>query len=68
MKCMWIFASLIALPMVVLLGSSAEAEELKVGDDAPPFKMVGSDGKTYQLADFKEAKIHMQSCELMALA
>ena len=27
--------------------------ELKVGDTAPPFKLQGSDGKTYQLADFK---------------
>ena len=27
--------------------------ELKVGDTAPPFSLPGSDGKTYQLADFK---------------
>lgn len=26
--------------------------ELKVGDDAPPFKLQGSDGNTYQLADY----------------
>jgi peroxiredoxin Q/BCP len=27
--------------------------ELKVGDNAPPFKLPGSDGATYQLADYK---------------
>jgi peroxiredoxin Q/BCP len=27
--------------------------ELKVGDPAPPFKLQASDGKTYDLADFK---------------
>ncbi len=27
--------------------------ELKAGDDAPPFELKGSDGKTYKLADFK---------------
>jgi peroxiredoxin Q/BCP len=32
---------------------SASAAELKPGDAAPDFKLVGSDGKTYSLADFK---------------
>ena len=32
------------------------AEELKVGDKAPEFSMKGSDGKTYNLADFKGKK------------
>jgi len=31
----------------------AAAGDLKVGDQAPNFKLQASDGKTYQLADFK---------------
>lgn len=27
--------------------------QLKAGDAAPPFSLVGSDGKTYDLADFR---------------
>lgn len=37
---------------VAALGVSA-ASELKVGDPAPPFALPGSDGKTYQLANYK---------------
>jgi peroxiredoxin Q/BCP len=29
------------------------ADELKVGDKAPDFKLPASDGKTYSLADLK---------------
>jgi peroxiredoxin Q/BCP len=55
------------MKMIVLalaaLGISAafagEAKQLGVGDPAPPFSLVGSDGKTYALADFqgKEAVV-----------
>jgi peroxiredoxin Q/BCP len=31
----------------------ALAQELKVGDTAPDFKLPGSDGKAYSLADLK---------------
>ena len=36
-----------------LAAASASAGDLKVGDQAPNFKLQASDGKTYQLADFK---------------
>jgi peroxiredoxin Q/BCP len=41
----------------LLLGGAvmapAYADDLKVGDQAPDFKMIGTDGKTYSLADLK---------------
>jgi peroxiredoxin Q/BCP len=46
-------ASLIAFGLFAASVSASYAAELKVGDDAPDFSLVGSDGKTYKLADFK---------------
>ncbi len=37
---------------VVLAMSGSVNAEIKVGDDVPDFKMVGSDGKTYSNKDF----------------
>jgi thioredoxin-dependent peroxiredoxin len=37
-----------------VFGFSQERAELKVGDPAPGFSLLGSDGKTYALADFKD--------------
>jgi hypothetical protein len=34
-------------------GATPATVELKVGDPAPPFELLGSDGKTYKLADYK---------------
>ena len=31
--------------------------ELKIGDQAPPFSLVGSDGRTYRLADFRDKQV-----------
>jgi peroxiredoxin Q/BCP len=45
-----------ALALVVAGGVSAIAEELKVGDKAPPFSLQGTDGKTYSLDQFKGKK------------
>lgn len=41
---------------VVGTGVVARAAELGVGDKAPDFKLVASDGKTYHLASFKGKK------------
>jgi peroxiredoxin Q/BCP len=43
----------VILGVAGLVVATAVAAELKVGDEAPPFTLQGSDGKTYSLADFK---------------
>src|SRR5437762_8992458 len=37
----------------------SDAHHLKIGDAAPDFSLKGIDGKTYTLADFKDAPILM---------
>jgi peroxiredoxin Q/BCP len=39
--------------MTAALSGQAPAPELKAGDPAPDFSLQGSDGKTYNLSDFK---------------
>ena len=36
--------------------AAASAEDLKVGDKAPPFSLQGTDGKTYSLDQFRGKK------------
>ena len=43
----------VGLLAALTVGASAQTAELKVGDPAPNFKLQASDGKTYQLSDFK---------------
>jgi peroxiredoxin Q/BCP len=47
--------ALLAIGLLAALTAtvSAQGTELKVGDPAPNFKLQASDGKTYQLSDFK---------------
>jgi peroxiredoxin Q/BCP len=44
---------LAATSVACLVGTMVFAQELKVGDKAPDFKLVGSDGKTYSLTEMK---------------
>jgi len=46
----------LAAALAVPLMAQAPAVDLKVGDPAPNFKLQASDGKTYQLSDFKGKK------------
>jgi peroxiredoxin Q/BCP len=43
------------LPLTVL--TRPALAELKVGDQAPPFALIGSDGRTYRLSDFSGKQV-----------
>jgi peroxiredoxin Q/BCP len=45
-----------ALTLFMMVGVVRAAEPLKVGDAAPDFELLGSDGKTYKLSSFKDKK------------
>ena len=47
------FSALAGAVALAVAATAFGAEELKVGDQAPDFKLVGSDGKTYTLSEFK---------------
>ena len=50
---MRVFAAICAIAAGLFVVAPSTAADLKVGDDAPDFKLEGSDGKTYKLSDFK---------------
>ncbi len=59
MKSTLLIALMCGLSCLTMAVSSAAAEEdktPKVGDLAPSFELIGSDGKKYKLADFKGKK------------
>ncbi len=47
----WILAVFLLIPSA-LLGAPAATAELKVGTKAPPFELLGTDGKLYTLSQF----------------
>jgi peroxiredoxin len=49
------------------INNANQGKELKVGDPAPNWKLTGSDGKVYQLSDFKGKKAVVVSWYPMAL-
>jgi peroxiredoxin Q/BCP len=52
MKWFAVPAALLALAAAALPGC-ADGDAPKVGDKAPDFKLVGTDGKTYTLSQFQ---------------
>src|SRR5262245_47480447 len=46
--------SALVLGSLFAMTSNISADELKVGDTAPDFTMVGSDGKTYKLSELNK--------------
>ncbi len=57
MKVVTKLAVVLTLAVAALAaGALVSAAELQVGDKAPEFTLVGSDGKTYKLSDFKGKK------------
>jgi peroxiredoxin Q/BCP len=52
-----ILLSTIAVSSLAPSAAALRQAQLKVGDQAPPFTLVGSDGRTYRLADFRGKQV-----------
>jgi thioredoxin-dependent peroxiredoxin len=52
-KALWMWSLAFAIVGGLLSAKPALAQELKAGDRAPDFKLPGTDGKTYSLAELK---------------
>ncbi len=44
----------LTIGLILMTAATLSADELKVGDQAPDFTMVGSDGKTYKLSELNK--------------
>jgi peroxiredoxin Q/BCP len=53
MKWMMGLGAALAIAAFAVPGFSQEAKALGVGDKAPEFKLLGTDGKTYSLSQFR---------------
>ena len=47
-------ATALVFGTLLMMSNNLTADELKVGDQAPDFTMVGSDGKTYKLSELNK--------------
>jgi thioredoxin-dependent peroxiredoxin len=53
MRTLFVLAATAGFAVSAMAFLKAAGDDLKPGDPAPPFSLVGSDGNTYSLADFK---------------
>jgi len=50
-------AQILLLTTCVAISSLSAADGLKVGDPAPQFSLIGSDGNSYRLASYKGKQV-----------